>query len=244
MTHPSPGQLCPVLGHRLGIDARATYGVTGPPPATALGGPSSRRYGAGIADPDTAAAAGRVSQAGRPSRSARTSWRAGVWRFRPVPPPRVARVSRVAAVGGCRLALGSRRASADDGRCRPAQHQLIRPTLPPAEPGAPGVRWRTSTTPPSPPGSSAPTGGASPRATSKPSPTSSTWPTSFTPPPNTPSPDSAPSATRGATSPPGSAPPAKPPNNAGAYDARAPPATQTRGLMVPLAIGLMIMAPG
>src|SRR5215468_899714 len=58
MTHPSPGQLCPVLGHRLGIDARATYGVTGPPPATALGGPSSRRYGAGIADPDTAAAAG------------------------------------------------------------------------------------------------------------------------------------------------------------------------------------------
>jgi len=120
MTHPSPGQLCPVLGHRLGIDARATYGVTGPPPATALGGPSSRRYGAGIADPDTAAAAGRVSQAGRPSRSARTSWRAGVWRFRPVPPPRVARVSRVAAVGGCRPVLGSRRASADDGRCRPA----------------------------------------------------------------------------------------------------------------------------
>src|SRR5215470_3905286 len=105
MTHPSPGQLCPVLGHRLGIDARAAYGVTGPPPATALGGPSSRRYGAGIADPDTAAAAGRVSQAGRPSRSARTSWRAGVWRFRPVPPPRVARVSSVAAVGGCRLVL-------------------------------------------------------------------------------------------------------------------------------------------
>src|SRR5215470_17007771 len=107
-TGPSPG-------HR----PRATYGVTGPPPATALGGPSSRRYGAGIADPDTAAAAGRVSQTGRPSRSARTSWRAGVWRFRPVPPPRVARVSRVAAVGGYRLVLGSRRASADDGRCRP-----------------------------------------------------------------------------------------------------------------------------
>ena len=64
---PSPGQSCPVTEPPPGHQRPRHPRVTGPPPATAQGGSSSPRYGAGNTGPDTTAAAGRVSQAGRPA---------------------------------------------------------------------------------------------------------------------------------------------------------------------------------
>ena len=65
---PSPGQFCPVTEPPPGKRPRHPR-VTGPPPATAQGGSSSRRYGAGNAGPDTTTAAGRSARPGaRPIR--------------------------------------------------------------------------------------------------------------------------------------------------------------------------------
>lgn len=105
----------PPPGHQRPRHPRAT----GPLTAAALGGPSSRRYGAGIADPDTTAAAGRVSQArpGAPADPLHLPAGEGL----AVPAgPAASGVSRIAEVSDCRLVLGSRRASADDGLCRSA----------------------------------------------------------------------------------------------------------------------------
>ena len=68
MVHLPPASSAPLLSRRLGKRPRHPR-VTGPPPATAQGGSSSRRYGAGNADPDTTTAAGRSARAGaRPIR--------------------------------------------------------------------------------------------------------------------------------------------------------------------------------
>lgn len=65
---PSPSQFCPVTEPPPGKRPRHLR-VSGPPPATAQGGSSSRRYGAGNADPDTTTAAGRSARPGtRPIR--------------------------------------------------------------------------------------------------------------------------------------------------------------------------------
>jgi hypothetical protein len=67
MIYLPPAQSCPVTEPPPGHQRPRHPRVTGPPPATAQGGSSSRRYGAGNAGPNTTAAAGRVSQAGRPA---------------------------------------------------------------------------------------------------------------------------------------------------------------------------------
>ena len=63
MMHLPPASSAPLLSRRLGKRPRHPR-VTGPPPATAQGGSSSRRYGAGNADPDTTTAAGRSARPG------------------------------------------------------------------------------------------------------------------------------------------------------------------------------------
>lgn len=64
-----PASPAPLPSRRLGINARATH-VSRARHQRRRRGSSSRRYGAGNASPDTTAAAGRVSQAGAPGRSA------------------------------------------------------------------------------------------------------------------------------------------------------------------------------
>src|ERR1700750_514323 len=66
MTLFPPDQSCPLPCRRPGISVRATH-ASRTPPATARGGLSSRRYGAGSADPDTA----EVAVRGTPGRAPR-----------------------------------------------------------------------------------------------------------------------------------------------------------------------------